>query len=39
MEHALALINLASDIVAMTAAVINLIDTVLRHQITRGSNQ
>jgi hypothetical protein len=38
-EHALALINLASDIVAMTAAVISLIDTVLRHQNTRSSNQ
>jgi hypothetical protein len=38
-EQALAFINLASDIVAMAAAVISLIDTVHRHQNTRDGNR
>jgi hypothetical protein len=38
MGNALTIANLAGDIAAMAAAVIGLIDTVLRHKNTRNSN-
>jgi hypothetical protein len=38
-ENALAIANLVGDTAAMTAAVISLIDTVLRHKNTRNSNR
>jgi hypothetical protein len=38
-ENALTIANLAGDIVAMAAAVISLIDTVLRHKNIRNSNR
>jgi hypothetical protein len=38
-ENALTIANLAGDIVAMAAAVISLIDTVLRHKNIRDSNR
>ena len=38
-EHALVLINLASNIAAMAAAIASLVDIVLRHHNMGGSSR